>query len=183
MLFDSTAKLTHFQRIGTERLGALSWDVEWGELDYLVVDLPPGTGDAPLSLAQALPLSGVVIVTLPQTVSIEDASRGLEMFNTLKVPVLGVIENMSYLTLPDGSKMDVFGNGGGKQMAEHYNVPFLGEVPMNPQVRIGGDTGKPIAIAQPESDAGIALTQIAEKVAAQVSIRALSESAVNIEIV
>ena len=158
-------------------------DVEWGELDYLVVDLPPGTGDAPLSLAQALPLSGVVIVTLPQTVSIEDASRGLEMFNTLKVPILGVIENMSYLTLPDGSKMDVFGNGGGKKMAEHYNVPFLGEIPMNPQVRIGGDTGQPIAIAQPDSDAGKALTAVAEKVAAQVSIRALSESAVDIEIV
>ncbi len=158
-------------------------DVEWGELDYLIVDLPPGTGDAPLSLAQALPLSGVVIVTLPQTVSIEDASRGLEMFNTLKVPILGVVENMSYLTLPDGSKMDVFGNGGGKQMAAHYNVPFLGDVPMNPAVRVGGDSGKPIVISQPKSDSGMALLNIAQQVAAQVSIRALTESAPSIEIV
>src|SRR5687767_9563272 len=112
-------------------------DVEWGELDYLIIDLPPGTGDASLSLAQALPLSGVVIVTLPQAVSIEDASRGLEMFRTLNVPILGVVENMSYLTLPDGSKMDVFGQGGGEQLAKSADVPFLGSIPMNPNVRIG----------------------------------------------
>lgn len=158
-------------------------DVEWGELDYLIVDLPPGTGDAPLSLAQALPLSGVVIVTLPQDVSVEDASRGLEMFNTLKVPILGIVENMSYLTLPDGSKMDIFGSGGGQKMADHYNVPFLGEIPMNPKVRIGGDTGQPIVLSEPESDSGKAMIAISEKVAAQVSINALTETAVNIEIV
>ena len=151
-------------------------DVEWGELDYLIIDLPPGTGDAPLSLAQALPLSGVVIVTLPQAVSIEDASRGLEMFKTLNVPILGVIENMSYLSLPDGSRMDVFGQGGGEQMSKHYDVPFLGAIPLNPQVRIGGDKGKPIVISDPTSDAARALQSLAENVAARVSMAALSEN-------
>ena len=149
-------------------------DVEWGELDYLIIDLPPGTGDAPLSLAQALPLSGVVIVTLPQNVSLEDASRGLQMFAQLEVPILGVIENMSYLTLPDGTKMDVFGQGGGEQLASNYNVPFLGAVPMNPEVRVGGDSGKPIIITDPESDAALALQEIAQAVAARVSVAALS---------
>jgi ATP-binding protein involved in chromosome partitioning len=149
-------------------------DVEWGELDYLIIDLPPGTGDAPLSLAQSLPLSGVVIVTLPQQVSLEDASRGLEMFKQLQVPILGVIENMSYLTLPDGSKMDVFGQGGGEAMARHYEVPFLGAIPLNPNVRIGGDSGKPIIVSDPESDAAKALKALAEAVAARISVSALS---------
>jgi ATP-binding protein involved in chromosome partitioning len=159
-------------------------DVEWGELDYLIIDLPPGTGDAPLSLAQALPLTGVVIVTMPQAVSLEDASRGLEMMKTLEVPIIGIVENMSYLTLPDGSKMDVFGEGGGEAMAKHYDVPFLGGIPMNPTVRIGGDTGKPIVISDPESDAAKALTAVAEAVAAKVSISALSgDNSVPINIV
>ncbi|NCP86830.1 MAG: chromosome partitioning protein [Anaerolineae bacterium CG_4_9_14_3_um_filter_57_17] len=148
-------------------------DVEWGELDYLIIDLPPGTGDAPLSLAQSLPLTGVVIVTLPQAVSLEDASRGLEMFNQLQVPILGVVENMSYLTLPDGSKMDVFGQGGGEAMAKHYNVPFLGGIPMNPKVRIGGDNGAPILVSDPQSDSAQALKALAENVAARVSVAAL----------
>jgi ATP-binding protein involved in chromosome partitioning len=151
-------------------------DVEWGELDYLIIDLPPGTGDAPLSLAQALPLSGVVIVTMPQAVSLEDASRGLEMFRTLDVPILGVIENMSYLTLPDGTKMDVFGQGGGETMANHYDVPFLGSIPLNPNVRIGGDSGRPIVVTEPESDAAKALKSVAETVAARISVSALTGS-------
>ncbi len=145
-------------------------DVEWGELDYLIIDLPPGTGDAPLSLAQAFPLTGVVIVTLPQQVSLEDASRGLEMFRTLETPILGVVENMSYLTLPDGSKMDVFGTGGGESLAQAVNVPFLGKVPMDPQVRIGSDTGKPVVLENPQSEAAQALRQVAERVAAAVSM-------------
>jgi ATP-binding protein involved in chromosome partitioning len=149
-------------------------DVEWGELDYLIIDLPPGTGDASLSLAQALPLSGVVIVTMPQAVSIEDASRGLEMFRTLNVPILGVIENMSYLTLPDGSKMDVFGQGGGEALAKAADVPFLGSVPINPRVRVGGDSGKPIVVGEPETDAAQALKSMAETVAASISVAALS---------
>jgi hypothetical protein len=120
-------------------------DVEWGELDYLIVDLPPGTGDAALSLAQALPLSGAVIVTLPQLVSLEDASRGLNMFKTLEVPILGVVENMSYLEMPDGSRMDLFGSGGGEKLAQATETTFLGGVPIDQNVRIGGDTGKPIS--------------------------------------
>lgn len=144
-------------------------DVEWGELDYLVIDLPPGTGDAPLSLAQAFPLTGVVIVTLPQLVSLEDASRGLEMFRTLETPILGVVENMSYLVLPDGSQMDIFGTGGGEELAKTAGVPFLGKVPMDPQVRIGGDTGQPIVVSQPDSAPAKALRDIAEQLAAQIS--------------
>lgn len=151
-------------------------DVDWGELDYLVIDLPPGTGDAPLSLAQSLPLTGVVIVTLPQAVSLEDASRGLEMFRTLNVPILGVIENMSYLTLPDGSKMDVFGQGGGEKLAAEAGVPFLGSIPMNPNVRIGGDTGKPIVVSDPESDAAKALQSLSEIIAAKVSVASFSSN-------
>jgi ATP-binding protein involved in chromosome partitioning len=149
-------------------------DVEWGELDYLIIDLPPGTGDAALSLAQALPLSGAVIVTLPQLVSLEDASRGLNMFKTLEVPILGVIENMSYLDLPDGSRMDLFGSGGGEQLAQATQTPFLGKVPIDQNVRIGGDSGKPILTTHPDSPVARALTEIAQKVAAQISVAALS---------
>src|SRR5829696_7145093 len=149
-------------------------DVEWGELDYLIVDLPPGTGDASLSLAQALPLSGAVIVTLPQLVSLEDAGRGLNMFRTLEVPILGIIENMSYLELPDGTRMDIFGSGGGEQLAQATQTNFLGKVPMEQNVRIGGDSGMPIVISHPDSVAAKALTELAQKIAAQVSVAALS---------
>jgi ATP-binding protein involved in chromosome partitioning len=149
-------------------------EVEWGELDYLIVDLPPGTGDAALSLAQALPLSGAIIVTLPQLVSIEDASRGLQMFRTLEVPILGVIENMSYLDLPDGTRMDIFGSGGGEKLAAETNTPFLGKIPIAPAVREGGDGGMPIVVSQPHSPAAIALRGIAEGLAARISVSALS---------
>jgi len=148
--------------------------VEWGELDYLIVDLPPGTGDAALSLAQALPLSGAIIVTLPQLVSIEDASRGLQMFRTLDVPILGVIENMSYLDLPDGTRMDIFGSGGGEQLAQSTNTPFLGKIPIDPSVREGGDSGKPIIVYKPGSAAASSLRQITEGLAAKISVAALS---------
>jgi ATP-binding protein involved in chromosome partitioning len=141
-------------------------DVEWGELDYLIIDLPPGTGDAPLSLAQTLPLSGVVIVTLPQAVSLEDASRGLNMFQTLAVPILGVVENM---------RGEFFGSGGGEDLARIANVPFLGAVPMEPSVRIGGDTGEPVVASRPDSESAKALKLIAEQVAARVSVEALTQ--------
>jgi ATP-binding protein involved in chromosome partitioning len=150
-------------------------DVEWGELDYLIIDLPPGTGDAALSLAQALPLSGAVVVTLPQNVSLEDAERGLNMFKTLEVPILGVVENMSYLELPDGSRMDIFGTGGGQRLADATQTTFLGGVPMDPNVRIGSDTGRPIVVTDPNSPVAIALREIAQKVAAKVSVAALSK--------
>ena len=148
-------------------------DVNWGELDYLIVDLPPGTGDAQLSLSQSLPLTGGVIVTLPQAVSQADARRGLEMFRQLQVPVLGVVENMSYLTLPDGTQMDVFGRGGGEELARAAGVPFIGSIPMDPEVRKGGDTGDPIVVAAPESAAARALVAIAHDIAAKVSAAAM----------
>lgn len=151
-------------------------DVEWGELDYLVIDLPPGTGDAQLSLVQSVPLSGGVIVTLPQAVSLEDARRGLEMFRELNVPILGVVENMSYLELPDGSRMDIFGEGGGQKLAEDAKVPFLGQVPMDPAVRIGGDGGIPIVVSQPDSAPAKALRALAEAIAARLSVSALQGS-------
>ena len=149
-------------------------DVEWGELDYLIVDLPPGTGDAALSLAQALPLSGAVVVTLPQLVSLEDASRGLNMFKQLEVPILGVVENMSYLELPDGTRMDLFGSGGGESMAEATQTPFLGKVPIDQNVRIGGDTGKPIVDSYPDSVVAKAFTEISQKIAAKASVAVLA---------
>ena len=141
-------------------------DVEWGELDYLVIDLPPGTGDASLSLAQILPLSGVIIVTLPQVVSIEDASRSLSMFQTLEVPVLGVIENM---------RGEYFGSGGGEDLARIAKVPFLGAIPMEQSVRIGGDTGEPVVVSKSDSNAAMAFKSIAGQVAARISIEALNQ--------
>lgn len=145
-------------------------DVEWGELDYLIIDLPPGTGDAQLSLAQTLPLTGGVIVTLPQKVSQADALRGLETFRQLKVPIVGVIENMGAMILPDGSRLDVFGEGGGESFAKQVDVPFLGSVPMDPQVRIGGDTGAPVVVSNPDSETAKALVQVSKEVAARVSV-------------
>jgi ATP-binding protein involved in chromosome partitioning len=141
-------------------------EVEWGELDYLIIDLPPGTGDASLSLAQMLPLSGVIIVTLPQAVSLEDASRGLSMFQTLEVPILGVVENM---------RGEFFGAGGGEDLARVAKVPFLGAVPMELSVRVGGDSGEPVVVSRPNSEAAKALQSIAEQVAARISVEALNQ--------
>jgi ATP-binding protein involved in chromosome partitioning len=151
-------------------------DVNWGELDYLVVDLPPGTGDAALSLAQSLPLSGGLIVTLPQQVSTEDARRSLEMFRQLDIEIFGVVENMSYLELPDGSRLDVFGSGGGARLAEAAGVPFIGAIPMDPSVRQGGDLGRPVVISAPDSVVAKALAGIARDVAAKISVAAVQQS-------
>jgi ATP-binding protein involved in chromosome partitioning len=151
-------------------------DVEWGELDYLIIDLPPGTGDAPLSVSQSLPLSGAVIVTLPQQVSLDDARRGLEMFRTMKVPILGIVENMSYLELADGTKMDVFGEGGAKKLAEEAGAPYLGMIPLDPTVREGGDAGVPVIIGHPESNVAMALRTVSEAIAAKISVNAFQQS-------
>lgn len=142
-------------------------DVAWGDLDYLVIDLPPGTGDAQLSLAQSVPLSGAVIVTQPQNVALSDARKGLAMFTKLGVPILGVVENMSG---------DFFGEGGGRRLADEYNVPFLGQVPLDPQVRLGGDQGTPTVVSAPESVPAEALKEIASQVAARLSVLALSST-------
>jgi ATP-binding protein involved in chromosome partitioning len=151
-------------------------DVAWGELDYLIVDLPPGTGDAALSLAQSMPLSGSIIVTLPQQVSLEDARRGLEMFRQLNVNIFGVVENMSYLELPDGTRMDIFGTGGGERLARESGVPFIGAIPMDPAVREGGDKGIPVIVSHPDSPVAKALRSVAEDVAARISVAAVQQS-------
>jgi ATP-binding protein involved in chromosome partitioning len=150
-------------------------DVEWGGLDYMVVDLPPGTGDASLSLTQSLALTGAVIVTTPQDVALADVVKGIAMFNQLKVPVLGVVENMSYFVCGHcGERTEIFSHGGGKTVAERMNVPFLGEVPIDPVVRAGGDSGRPVVVAEPDSPAGKAISEIATKVAAAISVQNVS---------
>ena len=148
-------------------------DVDWGELDYLVVDLPPGTGDVQLSLSQHIPITAGVVITMPQKVSIDDASRGVEMFQKLKVPIAGVVENMSGLELPDGTFFDVFGSGGGEEMARKYGLNFLGRIPLDPQIREGGDIGQPIIIANGNSTTAERIDEISCKVAAFVSQIAL----------
>jgi ATP-binding protein involved in chromosome partitioning len=122
-----------------------------------------------------LPLTGGVIVTLPQQVSLDDARRGLEMFRQLDVAILGVVENMSYLELPDGTRMDVFGGGGGERLAEQSNVPFIGAIPMDPAVRQGGDSGLPVVVSNPESPVAHALKTVAEDVAAKISVAAVQQ--------
>lgn len=122
-------------------------NVEWGELEYLIVDLPPGTGDVQLSLIQTAPLSGAVVVTTPSEVSLEDARKAVHMFRQVRVEVLGIVENMSYLICPHcGGRVDVFSAGGGRRTAEEMGVPFLGELALDPDVRVGGDTGSPVAL-------------------------------------
>ena len=139
-------------------------DVEWGSLDYMIVDLPPGTGDAPLSLAQSFPLTGSIIVTQPQAVAVSDAIRAAAMFEQLKVPVLGVIENMSG---------ESFGSGGGEKYAESRGLPFLGRIPLSATVREGGDYGRPISIDRADSEAGRAFRKLTEDVAARISVAML----------
>jgi ATP-binding protein involved in chromosome partitioning len=149
-------------------------DVLWGELDYLIVDMPPGTGDVQLSLAQLVPVQGAVLVTTPQNVSIADVRRALKMFETVAVPVLGVVENMSYFIAPDtGVRYNIFGEGGGAMLAERYEIPFLGMVPLGLEVREGGDSGVPVVIGQPDSPQAKALRGIAERIAQQISIEAM----------
>ena len=152
------------------------YQVTWGELDYLVVDMPPGTGDAQLTLAQAVPMAGAVIVTTPQKVALSDARRGLRMFQQLKVPVMGIVENMSYFIPPDmpEKQYDIFGSGGGEKASEELGVPLLGCVPLEMTVREGGDRGVPIVIAEPESASAKALVNIAKVVAGKVSVAALT---------
>lgn len=149
-------------------------DVLWGELDYLIIDLPPGTGDAQLSLAQSIPISGGVIVTTPQIVSKEDATRGLHMFKQLDISVIGVVENMSYLELPDGQVMEIFGRGGGEAIAKESNTLLLGQIPIETEVRVGGDIGQPIVISNPDSKSAQKLKEISKLIAAQLSIAALT---------
>jgi len=149
-------------------------DVAWGELDYLIVDLPPGTGDIALSMAQSVPMAGAVVVTTPQGVSVSDVRKAVAMFRQLNIPILGVVENMSYFICGHcGERTDIFGHGGGSRMAEDMGIPFLGEVPIDTRVRSGGDEGQPIVVAAPEAPAAQAFVDLAGKVAAQISIQAM----------
>ena len=144
-------------------------DVEWGNLDYLVVDLPPGTGDVHLSLSQLIPITCGIIVTMPQKISLDDASRGVEMFKKLEIPIAGVIENMGAMQLPDGTILNVFGEGGGEAMANAYGLPFLARIPLNPDIRINSDAGTPIVISQPKSTVAGIFSSIACEVASFIS--------------
>ena len=149
-------------------------DVNWGELDYLIVDMPPGTGDVQLSLAQLVPVQGAVLVTTPQIVSLADVRRALKMFETVAVPILGIIENMSYFIAPDTqNRYDIFGKGGGSEFADDMGVPFLGEVPLGIEVREAGDKGIPVVVSNPDSPQSKAFRTVAEEVARQVSIEAM----------
>jgi len=159
-------------------------DVDWGELDYLVLDLPPGTGDIQLTLVQTIPLTGSVIVTTPQDVSLADARKGMRMFDKVNVPVFGIIENMSYYVCSHcGHREEIFAHGGGRKTAEDLGVPFLGEIPIFTAIRVSGDRGVPI-VADPEGGAPAdAIRTIARSLAAQISIRnAGGESAQSLEI-
>ncbi|HEX8153045.1 MAG TPA: Mrp/NBP35 family ATP-binding protein [Thermoanaerobaculia bacterium] len=144
-------------------------DVKWGELDFMIIDLPPGTGDAQLTLTQKVPLTGAVVVTTPQDVALIDARKGLAMFRKVSVPVLGIIENMSYYICRHcGEREEIFGHGGGRKTAEMLGVPFLGEVPLDPQVVVGGDTGAPIVMSRPDSTAAIAFRELAATIVRQI---------------
>ncbi len=157
-------------------------DVAWNDLDYLLFDLPPGTGDIQLTLSQAVPLTGAVVVTTPQDVALADVIKAVAMFEQLKVPILGVVENMSYYQLPDGGKEYIFGDGGGARMAAEYKIPFLGEMPLSKDVRLGGDEGVPIVIRNPESVQAKLFMETAEKLAQQIAIRNAGVGAQKVEI-
>lgn len=147
-------------------------DVDWGELDYLLFDLPPGTGDIQLTLVQTIPLTGSVIVTTPQDISLADARKGFKMFERVNVPILGIIENMSYYVCGHcGHRDEIFDNGGGRRAAEELGAPFLGEIPIYTSIRQSGDTGKPVVVDDRFTVQGEAMRQIARNMAAQVSIR------------
>ncbi len=148
-------------------------DVDWGDLDYMVIDLPPGTGDVQLTLVQKIPISGAVIVTTPQDVALADAVKGLKMFQEVKTPILGIVENMSGFVCDTCDTVhQIFGSGGGRRTAEEHNVPFLGQVPIQTAVREGGDQGKPVVAAAPDSATGKAFAFVAERVAVRLAAEA-----------
>lgn len=181
-LIDSTQAVIWRGPMASGAVKQFLTDVDWGELDYLVFDLPPGTGDIQLTLVQQIPLSGAVIVTTPQEMSLADARRGMAMFQKVNVPILGVVENMSYFVSASGERENIFDNGGGKRVADQFKVPFLGEIPIYTKIRVGSDSGRPIVDSEPESDPAKIFLAIARNLAAQVSISNLSSQSAPIEI-
>lgn len=157
-------------------------NVMWGDLDYLLIDLPPGTGDVALSLIQTAPLSGAVVVTTPSAVSLEDARKAVNMFVRMRVPLLGIVENMSYMTVPStGERLDPFGRGGGKRMAAEMSVPFLGELALDPEVREGGDSGKPVTLRETDDPHAAPFFELAARLEAACRSSSLSAPTVTIE--
>ena len=155
------------------------FDVNWGELDYLIVDLPPGTGDVQLTMSQSIPMTGAVVVSTPQDVATADVGRAIQMFSTLKVPNLGLIENMSYFICPHcGQREEIFGHGGAKALAERMRVPFLGEIPLDRRIREGGGPGKPLMVSEPKSELASVYREVASHLAAQVSVRNFKQASI-----
>jgi ATP-binding protein involved in chromosome partitioning len=149
-------------------------DVNWEELDYLIIDLPPGTGDAPLTMAQTIPITGILIVTTPQDIAMNVAVKSIGMFNKLNIPIIGVIENMSYLACPNcQEKINIFGKGGGQKISDKFGIPFIGEIPLTPQIMEGSDSGKSIIISEPESEYSQAFYKIAGITAGRISVVAI----------
>ncbi|MEW6196480.1 MAG: iron-sulfur cluster carrier protein ApbC [Bacteroidota bacterium] len=158
-------------------------DVHWGEIDYLIFDLPPGTGDIQLTLVQTIPLSGAVVVTTPQNVSLIDVKKAIKMFQRVNVPILGIVENMSYFIAPDtNKKYDIFGTGGGAKLANDLSIKLLGAVPINAKIREGGDKGLPIVIESPETEEAKRIFDISKNLAAEISINTLSAKTPKVEI-
>jgi ATP-binding protein involved in chromosome partitioning len=152
-------------------------DVDWGDLDYLIFDLPPGTGDIQLTLVQTIPLTGAVIVTTPQDISLADARKGFVMFQKVNVPILGIVENMSYFVCSHcGQREEIFDNGGGRRAADELRAPFLGEIPLFTNIRVSGDAGTPIAADRSKPQRDIYM-EIARNMAAQISIRNANQAA------
>jgi ATP-binding protein involved in chromosome partitioning len=157
-------------------------DVRWNDVDYLIVDLPPGTGDIALSLSQSVPVAGAVVVTTPQSVALADTRRAVHMYRKLNIPVIGILENMSYFACPScGHESDLFGRGGASDLASALSTPFLGAIPLQERVRTGGDTGVPVVLGDPESAAARALVIAAERVAQQVSIASFARRAIPLQ--
>jgi ATP-binding protein involved in chromosome partitioning len=158
-------------------------DVNWGELDYLLFDLPPGTGDIQLTLVQTIPLTGAVVVTTPQNVSLIDVRKAIGMFSRVNVPLFGIVENMSYFIAPDtGKRYDIFGNGGGEKLANELSVNLLGSIPIDARVREGGDAGKPVVYEIPDSENAKIITEISRNLAAQISINNINSASSKVEI-
>jgi ATP-binding protein involved in chromosome partitioning len=159
-------------------------EVRWTNLDYLIIDLPPGTGDVVLSLSQTVSVAGAIVVTTPQQVSLADSRRALAMYKKLNIPALGLVENMSHFVCPGCShESDIFGHGGGERLAVELGVPFLGRVPLYQPIREGSDKGVPLLVADPDSPAARAIVQVAERAAAQVSIASYSKPTIPLTVV
>lgn len=177
-LIDNNDALVWRGPMASSALKQFMTEVVWGELDYLLFDMPPGTGDIQLTLSQTIPLTGSVIVTTPQEISLSDARKGHIMFEKVNVPNLGFIENMSYFIQPDETKEYIFGQGGGKILSEEFGVKLLGEIPVDTKVRIAGDFGKPVVMTDPESEAGKIFRQISKNLIKEINLKNISADSI-----